>query len=269
MCWAPISASGVPMRLGDGLLAEGGGDEHAPFGLDVGIADIDLQQKAVELGFGQRIGAFLFQRILRRQHMERPRQVVALAGDRDVLFLHRLQQRRLRARAGAVDFVGHQQLGEDGALEEAERAAPAVAFLQHFRADDVGRHQIGRELDALPVETKDDAQRLDQAGLGKAGHADKQAMPACQQRHQGLIDHFVLAEDDAADAFAHFGEEGRRRLGMGDGCAVVRRFGDGWNIGHIIVLSGRPMMRRSCRSTGYPKLPVSRPALMLEASAPR
>ena len=44
--------------------------QHAPLGFQIGIADIDLQQETVELRFGQGIGAFLLQRILRRQHME-------------------------------------------------------------------------------------------------------------------------------------------------------------------------------------------------------
>ena len=90
------------------LLTHGGGEQHAAFGFQIGIADIDLQQETVELGFGQGIGAFLLQRILCRQHMEQARQVVARARDRHMLFLHRLQQRRLGARGRAIDFVGHQ-----------------------------------------------------------------------------------------------------------------------------------------------------------------
>ena len=35
------------------------------------IVDADVQQEAVELRFGQRIGAGLLERILRRQHEER------------------------------------------------------------------------------------------------------------------------------------------------------------------------------------------------------
>ena len=108
---ASIRSSG-PQTAGRAFfLAHGGGEQHAPLGLQVGIADIDLQQEAVELGFGQGIGAFLLQRILGRQHMEQARQVVARARHGDMLFLHRLQQRRLGARAGAVDFVRHQQAG--------------------------------------------------------------------------------------------------------------------------------------------------------------
>ena len=85
------------LRLG--LLGAGGVEQDLPLRLAVRIVDVDLHQEAVELRFGQRIGAFLLQRVLRRQHMERRRQVVARARDRDVMLLHRLQQRRLRARA--------------------------------------------------------------------------------------------------------------------------------------------------------------------------
>ena len=103
---------------------------------------------------------------------------MAVAGDRDVLLLHRLQQRRLGARAGAVDLVGHQQLGEDRAGDEAEAALAAGALLQHLGAEDVGRHQVGGELDAPGVEPEHDAHGLDQLGLGEAGHADQQRMAA-------------------------------------------------------------------------------------------
>ena len=128
------------LRLG--LLGAGGVEQDAPLGLAVRIVDVDLHQEAVELGFGQRIGAFLLQRILRRQHVERARQIVARAGDRDMMLLHRLQQRRLGARAGAVDLVGHQQLGEHRARDEAEIALAAGALLQHLGAENVGRHQV-------------------------------------------------------------------------------------------------------------------------------
>lgn len=53
---------------------------------------------------------------------------LALAGNGDVVLLHRLQQRRLGARRGAVDLVGHQELGEDGALDEAEGAAAGLVW---------------------------------------------------------------------------------------------------------------------------------------------
>ena len=202
---------------GDRHVRAGGGDHDLPLGRLVGIADIDLQQEAVELGFRQRIGAFLLERILGRQHVEGRRQVVALAGHGDVLLLHALQQRRLRARAGAVDFVGHQQLGEHRALDEAEGAAADVAFLHDFRAQDVGRHQVGRELDALGVHAQHDAQGLDQLGLGEAGNADQQQMAAGKECNQRLIDDILLAIDHLADGGAGGPELASQALDIGQG----------------------------------------------------
>jgi hypothetical protein len=184
------------LRLG--VFDAGGFEQDAPLGLELGIEDIDLHQEAIELGFRQRIGAFLLERVLGCQHMERGGQVVAFAGDGDVIFLHRLQQRRLGARRGAVDLVGHQQLGEDRSRDEAEGALAGLVLLHHLGAEDVGWHQVGRELDAARVEAEHDAQCLDQLGLGKARHADEQRMAAGQKRHQCALDDAFLAEDDRA-----------------------------------------------------------------------
>ena len=48
-----------------------------------------------------------------------------------------------------------------------------------------------------------DAQGLGQLGLGEAGDADQQGVAAGQQGDQGVLDHPLLAEDDAADRFPH------------------------------------------------------------------
>jgi len=184
---------------GLGHVGAGSGDHDLALGRLVGIADVDLQQEAVELGFRQRIRAFLLERVLGRQHVERRGQVVTLAGHRDVALLHALQQCRLGARAGAVDFVGHQQLGEHRTLDEAEGAAAGVGLLQHFGAQDVGRHQVGRELDALGLEAEHDAQGFDQQRLGEARHADQQQMAPREKCNERLIDDVLLAINDPAD----------------------------------------------------------------------
>ena len=96
---AAISSSAV--MVGFGLLSSTPVVSNTIFRsfVEVGIVDVDLHQEAVELRFRQRIGAFLLDRVLRREHVEGARHVVAVAGDGDVLLLHRLQQRRLGARA--------------------------------------------------------------------------------------------------------------------------------------------------------------------------
>jgi len=52
-------------RLGAGFVRAGRFKQNFPLGFAIRIADVDLHQEAVELRFGQRIGAFLLQRILR------------------------------------------------------------------------------------------------------------------------------------------------------------------------------------------------------------
>ena len=88
-------------------------------------------------------------RVLRGDHEERLGQVVRLLAGGDLAFLHRLQQGRLRLRRRAVDFVGEQDVREDRPFDEAELASALVVFVEHRGAGDVGRHQVGRELNAF------------------------------------------------------------------------------------------------------------------------
>ena len=85
-----------------------------------------------------------------------------------------------------------------GPLHEAEPPYPLL-FVENFRAGDVRRHQVGRELNALEVEVEDLGERLDQQRLGQARHAGDQAMAAGEQRDQDLFDDLVLADDDLAE----------------------------------------------------------------------
>ena len=78
---------------------------------------------------------------------------------------------------------------------------PAAALVEHFGAENVRRHQVRRELDALGIEAERDAQRFDQLGLGETGDADQKRVTAGQDRHQGVFDHPVLAENDGGDRF--------------------------------------------------------------------
>ena len=111
--------------------------------------------------------------------MERTRQRVFDAADGDALFLHRLQQRRLGARAGSVDLVGHQQLAEDRTGDKAEGPA-TVGFVQNLTAHDVGWHQIGGELDTLGAKAKHHAQGLHQPAFAQSGDPDEQNMATRQ-----------------------------------------------------------------------------------------
>ena len=107
------------------------------------VVDGDLHQEPVALRLGQRVDALGLDRVLGGQDEERPRHVVALAADRDVALGHHLEQRRLHLGRRAVDLVGEHEVGHDRAELGVEvlRARPVDAG-----ADDVGRHEVGREL---------------------------------------------------------------------------------------------------------------------------
>ena len=93
------------------------------------IVDLDVEHEAVELGLGQRIGAFLLDRVLRGDREERLGQRIGRLADRHFALLHRLQQRGLGLGRRAVDFVGQQDVGEDRPFDEAEIAAGPARLL--------------------------------------------------------------------------------------------------------------------------------------------
>ena len=74
--------------------------------------------------------------------------------------------------------------------------------LDDLGAGDVGRHQVGRELDALEGQVERLGQRADHERLGQPGHADEQGVAAAEDGHQQLIEHLLLADDDLADLLA-------------------------------------------------------------------
>ena len=89
-----------------------------------------------------------------------------------------------------------------------KRKAPAARrrLLQHLGAEDVGGHQVRRELDAADFEAQHRAQRVDELRLGEAGHADHEAVAAGQDGDQRVLDDLGLAEHDLADRLARLGD---------------------------------------------------------------
>ena len=71
-----------------------------------GEGDVDFEQKAVELRFGQRIRAFHFERVLRCHDEKRRFEGIRMPAYRDALFLHRFEKCGLRLGRRAVDFIG-------------------------------------------------------------------------------------------------------------------------------------------------------------------
>ena len=66
-------------------------------------------------------------------------------------------------------------------------------------ADEVGRHQVGRELDALELPADRLGQRLDGHRLGQAGHALDEDVAAREQGDDQPLQQCVLADDELLD----------------------------------------------------------------------
>ena len=164
------------------------------------VVEDDVEQESVELRLGQGIGAFEFDRILRREHEERPLDVVVVSAHRHREFLHGLEQRRLGLRRRAIDLVSEQDIREDRAGDECPGPmARRDVLLDDVRAGDVGGHQVGRELDAIERQAERVGERAHEQRLGGSGHARDQAVAADEQRQQQVLDDFLLADDDLAD----------------------------------------------------------------------
>ena len=87
-------------------------------------------------------------------------------------------------------------LWNKGSGDEAELPlAGASVLLQDVGAGDVGRHQVGGELDAAEAHRQAAGQRADHQRLGQAGNPFQQAVPPAEEGNQQLIDDLGLADD--------------------------------------------------------------------------
>ena len=169
----------------------------------IGIADAQAHQEAVELRFGQRIGAVMLHRILRGDHHERPRQRVRAAVDGDLALVHGFEQRRLRLGRGAVDLVGQQEIGEDRPGLELEGFRVGVV---DGDAQDVAGQHVAGELQAVETARDRARQRLRQGGLADAGHVFDEQMAARQQADQRKPDHFGFAANRRSERRFQLGQ---------------------------------------------------------------
>jgi hypothetical protein len=123
------------------------------------------------------------------------------------VLLHGLQQGRLGLGRRPVDFVGQDDLGEDRPMLEAELAPPRGRVVHHdIRPDDVGGHEVRRELDAVEVQAQGLRQRADQVGLAQPRHALQQRVSAHEQAGQHAVHDLGMPDDRLADLLAQPGE---------------------------------------------------------------
>ena len=183
------------------------------------VRDDDVEHEAVELRFGQRIGAFLLDRVLRREHEERALELIGPARRRDVF--------SCIASSSAAWVFGGVRL-----ISSASRICAKIGPFTNRRL----RWPFSSSSTSVPVmsagirsgvnwirlndRSRISRERLDQQRLRQTGHAGEQAVPAGEERHQDLVDDVVLPDDHLADlgedpraAVGHaLGDEGQSRL---------------------------------------------------------
>lgn len=172
------------------------------FGGDV--AEADLQRETVHLRFGQWISAPELDGVLRGDDEEEFGQCAALAFDADLVFGHGFEQGALRAGRGAVDFVGEEDVREDWAFVEFEFL---LALMIDRNAEDVGRQNVGRELNTLELRVDGGGEGFGECGLASAGIIFEQNVAAAREGGQEFADGRALAANDRFDIVGDAVEE--------------------------------------------------------------
>ena len=127
-----------------------------------------------------------------------------LAVGRHLPLAHRLQQRALRPRRRPIDLVGQHDVGEDRPRTKEKLMRLAVV---EAAAGDVGRKQVGGELDAVEAAGEAAGDGLSDQGLAHARHVFEQDVLAGQQRNHRQLHDVRLAKYYAGDILFEFGDQ--------------------------------------------------------------
>ena len=136
----------------------------------------------------------MLHRILRSDHQKRLRQFIRLRIHCNLTFIHRLEQRRLRLRSSAIDFVRQQNIGKHRTALELE------LLLQrriHRNAKQVRRQHVAGELHPLKAAINGASQSLSQRSLAHARNALNQKVSTRKNADQRQPDDIVLPANHA------------------------------------------------------------------------
>jgi hypothetical protein len=141
------------------------------------ITDPHTQQEAIELRLrkGKRPCEILW--VLRCNDEKRLGQGESLPVERHLPLVHCLEQCRLRARAGPVDFVGKQNVREYRTVTKNELSAALVVDAD---PEDIARKEVACELHATKLAADCLGERPSEGGLADAGNVLDEQVPARQ-----------------------------------------------------------------------------------------
>jgi len=186
-------------RFEDALDVEvrGGGAhevEDLSFLLAGGVPDLEFEHESVELGFGEGVGAFLFEGVLGGENDEGVREFVGGVADGDLAFGHGFEEGALNLCGGAVDFVGEDEVGEEGPLFGGELAGARVV---DEGSDEISWEKIRGELDALELGVDTGREGFDREGFCDAWDTFEEDVSVGEEPDEEAVDEGLLSDDDA------------------------------------------------------------------------
>jgi hypothetical protein len=185
------------LEIVQALSAGLGGDDSMLFAA-LGVAERHTEKEAVELVFGEVIGSLKFEGVLSGDEHERPLEDEGLVIDADLLFAHGFEQRGLCARGGAIDFVGQDDVGEDGSGFEIEILPLGI---ENRDAKDVAGEKIGCKLDSAEFAIDAFGERSGEDGFSDAGDVFDENMSASQKAGEQKIDGANVSQKNGLDIF--------------------------------------------------------------------
>ena len=168
--------------------------EDLTFFLTTGIADGDPHDESVELCFGESVGPFQVDRILRRDDKKWRLERMGFSFDRNLAFLHSLEQGRLGFRCRAVDLVSQEELGKNRATAELE---PRFTLIVQKAASDIAGKQVRRELNSLEGKVQRLTQETCDQRLRQPGIILDQDMPVGENAGEQLPQDIVFPDDNS------------------------------------------------------------------------
>ena len=190
-----------------GQFALGVANDFALMG-DIGVSDAESHEEAIELRLRKWVRAVVFDGILRRDYHKGARQGVGMAVDGDLRLIHGFEQGGLGLGGGAVDLVGQQEIGEDGAGFEFEGAGVDVI---DGDAEHVAGEHVAGELEAVESAVDGAGEHLREGGLADAGDIFDEQVTAGQEADEGKPDDVGLATDRQPKGGLHLGQPGDLR----------------------------------------------------------
>src|SRR6266487_2088254 len=135
-------------------------------------------------------------RILGCDYKKRFGQLIRHTVDRDLMFLHRFKQRALRFGGRAIYLVDQHDLRKE---RPAMKREALLAPIENGIAENIGRKQVTRKLDALEGERERSRQRLGERCLAHARDIFNQEVTTREEAGDCELYRLILAYDNFAN----------------------------------------------------------------------